>query len=62
MHHTYLDALLTSYNNCRDYRLRVILCVVDVEDSVKVLHELNRMALLESCTLILAWSLLEAAR
>lgn len=47
---------------CSDYRLRVILCHVDVEDNVKPLHEINRMALLENCTLILAWSSQEAAR
>lgn len=40
----------------------MILCLVDVEDNIKPLHELNRMALLESCTLILSWSIVEAAR
>lgn len=46
----------------RDYRLRVILCLVDAEDSAGPLLEINRMALMEECTLLLAWSTLEAAR
>ena len=46
----------------RDYRLRVLLCLVDVEDSAEPLLQVNRMALLEGCTLLLAWSTLEAAR
>lgn len=47
---------------CSDYRLRVVLCYVDVEDNVKPLHEINRLALLEKCTLLLAWSKEEAGR
>jgi hypothetical protein len=35
---------------------------VDVEDSAEPLLQVNRMALLEGCTLLIAWSTLEAAR
>lgn len=35
---------------------------MDAEDSAGPLLEINRMALMEECTMLLAWSTLEAAR
>ena len=36
------------------WRLRVLLCLVDVEDATKALHELNILALRMDCVLFLA--------
>lgn len=57
-----IDPTHTTRQTPRDYRLRVILCLVDAEDSAGPLLEINRMALVEECTLLLAWSTPEAAR
>eukprot|EP00297_Palpitomonas_bilix_P009291 CAMPEP_0113879020 /NCGR_PEP_ID=MMETSP0780_2-20120614/7003_1 /TAXON_ID=652834 /ORGANISM="Palpitomonas bilix" /LENGTH=353 /DNA_ID=CAMNT_0000865549 /DNA_START=238 /DNA_END=1299 /DNA_ORIENTATION=- /assembly_acc=CAM_ASM_000599 len=44
------------------YRLRVLLCMCDVEDNKKVLEELSAAAMKNDLTLVLAWSADEAAR
>ena len=44
------------------WRLRVLLCLVDVEDATKALHELNILALRMDCVLFLAHGPQEAAR
>lgn len=41
----------------RHITLRVLLCHVDVDDSKTPLLEINKMAVLNDFTLILAWSL-----
>mmetsp|Transcript_1239 Transcript_1239/g.2034 ORF Transcript_1239/g.2034 Transcript_1239/m.2034 type:complete len:202 (+) Transcript_1239:86-691(+) len=46
----------------RDYRLRVVVCKVDVEDSDKPLLELNKLCFSNRFTLLLTWSDLEAGR
>mmetsp|Transcript_32506 Transcript_32506/g.52657 ORF Transcript_32506/g.52657 Transcript_32506/m.52657 type:complete len:265 (-) Transcript_32506:303-1097(-) len=46
----------------RNYRVRIILCEVDVEDNDKPIQDIAKTALLQDCTLILAWSPQEAAR
>ncbi|KAJ8772046.1 hypothetical protein K2173_027223 [Erythroxylum novogranatense] len=46
----------------KNYKLRVVLCHVDVEDVVKPLLEVTKTALLHDCTLLCAWSLEECAR
>eukprot|EP00252_Welwitschia_mirabilis_P008535 TRINITY_DN20440_c0_g1_i1.p1 TRINITY_DN20440_c0_g1~~TRINITY_DN20440_c0_g1_i1.p1 ORF type:complete len:408 (+),score=86.50 TRINITY_DN20440_c0_g1_i1:193-1416(+) len=46
----------------RNYRLRIVLCHVDVEDVVKPLHEVTRTAVFHDCTLLCGWSLQECAR
>ncbi|CAN6287717.1 unnamed protein product [Urochloa humidicola] len=46
----------------KNFRLRVILCHVDVEDVVKPLQEITRTALLHDCTLLCGWSLEECGR
>ncbi|KAL6642819.1 hypothetical protein ACP70R_021000 [Stipagrostis hirtigluma subsp. patula] len=46
----------------KNFRLRVILCHVDVEDVVKPLHEITRTALLHDCTLLCGWSMEECGR
>ncbi|KAK9145729.1 hypothetical protein Sjap_005632 [Stephania japonica] len=46
----------------KNFKLRVVLCHVDVEDVIKPLHEVTRTALLHDCTLLCAWSLEECGR
>uniref|UniRef100_A0A803KPD2 DNA excision repair protein ERCC-1 n=1 Tax=Chenopodium quinoa TaxID=63459 RepID=A0A803KPD2_CHEQI len=46
----------------KNFRLRVVLCHVDVEDVVKPLLEVTRTCLLHDCTLLCAWSLEECGR
>uniref|UniRef100_A0A7N0V5Z3 DNA excision repair protein ERCC-1 n=1 Tax=Kalanchoe fedtschenkoi TaxID=63787 RepID=A0A7N0V5Z3_KALFE len=46
----------------KNFKLRIILCHVDVEDVVKPLLEVTRTALLHDCTLLCAWSLEECGR
>ncbi|KAJ4830820.1 Excision repair cross-complementation group 1 [Turnera subulata] len=46
----------------KNYKLRVVLCHVDVEDVVKPLLEVTKTALLHDCTLLCAWSLEECGR
>ncbi|OVA20651.1 DNA repair protein rad10 [Macleaya cordata] len=46
----------------KNFKLRVVLCHVDVEDVVKPLHEVTRTAMLHDCTLLCAWSLEECGR
>ena len=45
-----------------DFELRIILVLVDVEDNAKVLLDLNKLAVINNMTLILAWSETEVAR
>lgn len=46
----------------RNYRLRILLVLVDDENNLTALQELNRIAFLQNFTLILATSNLECAR
>ncbi|CAM9362952.1 unnamed protein product, partial [Pylaiella littoralis] len=46
----------------RHFTLRVLLCHVDVDDSETPLLEVNKLAVFNDFTLVLAWSLQEAAR
>uniref|UniRef100_A0A0E0R1G2 ERCC1-like central domain-containing protein n=1 Tax=Oryza rufipogon TaxID=4529 RepID=A0A0E0R1G2_ORYRU len=46
----------------KNFKLRVILCHIDVEDVVKPLHEVTRTSLLHDCTLLCGWSLEECGR
>ncbi|EPS61754.1 hypothetical protein M569_13040, partial [Genlisea aurea] len=46
----------------KNFKLRVVLCHVDVEDAVKPLLEVTKTALLHDCTLLCAWSLEECGR
>ncbi|XP_062003873.1 DNA excision repair protein ERCC-1 [Rosa rugosa] len=46
----------------KNYKLRVVLCHVDVEDVVKPLLEVTKTAMLHECTLLCAWSLEECGR
>ncbi|KAL5703112.1 Excision repair cross-complementation group 1 [Ranunculus cassubicifolius] len=46
----------------KNYKLRVVLCHVDVEDVIKPLLEVTKTALLHECTLLCAWSLEECGR
>lgn len=45
-----------------DFKLRILLVLVDVEDNANVLLALNRLAVVHNFTLLLAWSEEEAAR
>lgn len=46
----------------KGFKLRVVLCHVDLEDVIKPLHEVTRTALLHDCTLLCGWSVEECAR
>lgn len=46
----------------KDFRLRILLVLVDVEDNATVLLRLNKLAVTNDMSLILAWSQQEAAR
>ncbi|KAJ1447888.1 restriction endonuclease type II-like protein [Pelagophyceae sp. CCMP2097] len=46
----------------RDWRLRVLLCLVDVANDAKPLHDLNVAAVRGECTLLLAHSARECAQ
>ncbi|KAL3343145.1 hypothetical protein AABB24_026948 [Solanum stoloniferum] len=46
----------------KNFRLRIILCHVDVEDVIKPLLEVTRTSLLHDCTLLCGWSLEECGR
>jgi DNA excision repair protein ERCC-1 len=45
-----------------DFRLRILLVLVDVEDNANALAYLNKLAVTHNLTLILAWTEAEAAR
>ena len=45
-----------------DFDLRVLLCLVDIEDNASTLLALNKLCVINNMTLILAWSNEEAAR
>lgn len=45
-----------------DFDLRVLLCLVDVEDNASILLFLNKLCCINNLTLILAWTEEEAAR
>lgn len=46
----------------KNYKLRVVLCHIDVEDVVKPLLEVTRTSMLHDCTLLCGWSLEECGR
>ncbi|KAG6646548.1 DNA excision repair protein ERCC-1 [Carya illinoinensis] len=46
----------------KNFKLRIVLCHVDVEDVVKPLLEVTKTVLLHDCTLLCAWSLEECGR
>ncbi|KAF3454430.1 hypothetical protein FNV43_RR04877 [Rhamnella rubrinervis] len=46
----------------KTFKLRVVLCHIDVEDVVKPLLEVTKTSLLHECTLLCGWSLEECGR
>eukprot|EP00164_Ancoracysta_twista_P008498 GFYU01012316.1.p1 GENE.GFYU01012316.1~~GFYU01012316.1.p1 ORF type:complete len:431 (-),score=36.24 GFYU01012316.1:270-1427(-) len=46
----------------RDFRIRLVICLVDVADSVQPIQTITKTTFMNNCTLLLAWSLPEAAR
>ncbi|PKA64196.1 DNA excision repair protein ERCC-1 [Apostasia shenzhenica] len=46
----------------KNFKLRVVLCHIDVEDVIKPLLEVTRTTLLHDCTLLCGWSLEECGR
>lgn len=46
----------------KKFKLRVVLCHVDVEDVVKPLLEITKTSMLHDCTLLCGWSLEECGR
>ncbi|GMF38913.1 unnamed protein product [Phytophthora fragariaefolia] len=64
LHNTYLEERVQSVrkDDPTRYKIKLVLCFVDVDDNEVALREINRVALLSDFTLVLAWSWLEAAR
>jgi DNA excision repair protein ERCC-1 len=60
LHPTYLFRRIKEVG--RDYRLRVVLCLVDVDDNIPSLLEINKICFSNKFVLILSWSSLEAGR
>ncbi|KAJ2722980.1 hypothetical protein GGI07_002936 [Coemansia sp. Benny D115] len=60
LHPEYIQRRISALDN--NFRLRVLLVLVDTDDSKLALREINRTALLGNMTLLLAWSLDEAGR
>ena len=46
----------------RAYKLRTLVCLVESDDNVKCLEDINNLCFTSELTLILAWSVVEAAR
>lgn len=46
----------------KNFRLRLLLLLVDIEDNVIPLQELNKLCFVHEFTLLLSWTILEAAR
>jgi len=59
-HPTYIARRIAELKT--DFELRILLVLVDIEDNTKPLLELNKLAVVNNLTLILAWSEAEAAR
>lgn len=59
-HPTYISRRIAELKT--DFELRILLVLVDIEDNAKPLLELNKLAVVNNLTLILAWSEPEAAR
>ena len=60
LHPEYLSRRIVEVKN--GFRLTLIIAQVDLDDNEKPLLEVNTMALYNSCTLLLSWSVAEAAR
>jgi DNA excision repair protein ERCC-1 len=62
-HQLYPNYILRRIGELRtDFRLRILLVLVDVEDNANALSYLNKLAVTHNMTLILAWTEAEAAR
>lgn len=60
LHPSYIQRRISELKN--DFTLRVLLCLVDMDDNATVINTLNRTAVFHNLSLILAWSNEEAAR
>ena len=60
LHPTYIHRRISELGT--DFDLRVLLCLVDVDDNAATLLFLNKMCVVNNLTLVLAWSSEEAAR
>ena len=59
LHPNYLQRRIDELKN--DFSLRILLCLVDMEDNSASINALNRIAVLNNLSLVLAWSVEEAA-
>jgi DNA excision repair protein ERCC-1 len=60
LHPGYLDSRI---GDCRRHtRQLVVVCLVDMDDSVKHMHDLSLLALAHDCTLVVGTTVQEAAR
>ncbi len=60
LHPNYIHRRIAELKN--DFDLRVLLCLVDVDDNASILLNLNKTCVVNNLTLTLAWSEQEAAR
>lgn len=60
LHPNYIHRRIAELKN--DFDLRVLLCLVDVEDNASILLYLNKLCVVNSLSLLLAWSEEECAR
>lgn len=60
LHPNYLYKRVRELKNL--YRVRVILCLVDLQDNERAILEITKLSVFHDCTLILAWSSQEIAR
>nr|KAJ3406749.1 Excision repair cross-complementation group 1 [Polyrhizophydium stewartii] len=60
VHPEYIAARLRALEN--KFQLRLLLCLVDIDDHQQHIRELTRMCILNNLTMIVAWSPEEAAR
>ncbi len=60
LHPNYIHRRIAELKN--DFDLRVLLCLVDVEDNASILLQLNKLCAVNSLSLLLAWSEEECAR
>ena len=60
LHPNYIQRRINELKN--DFSLRVLLCLVDMDDNAAIINALNKTAVFHNLSLILAWSNEEAAR
>ncbi len=60
LHPSYIHSRIRELK--KDFTLRVLLCLVDLEDNAKVINALTKIAVVNDLSMLLVWSNEEAAR